>query len=226
MYPQNEPQKIHKYRLGIIGAVNIWGKTQQQSRNRHHFMLNSNVVQSHSNNLYRSFITTIKRIKQIALPWSWKKGYNEVGTEKRGRVLAGLTGRVCSPFKLVEFPHELNFFLPSEGARNISRFDRLTIGGEGRIIESFPEYFTLRPYKSATRGKCHIIYNSEKKGKGDPKNFGGCRIRYAQSAQEFFNNFSAAETLNFSSLVCCVRLSTEAAISFGLKLYYPHSPVN
>jgi len=169
MYPQNEPQKIHKYRLGIIGAVNIWGKTQQQSRNRHHFMLNSNVVQSHSNNLYRSFITTIKRIKQIAPPLELEKGYNEVGTEKRGRVLAGLTGRVCSLFKLVEFPHELNFFLPSEGARNISRFDRLTIGWEDRIIESFPEYFTLRPYKSATRGKCHIIYNSEKRAKETPK---------------------------------------------------------
>lgn len=74
-------------------------------------MLNSNVVQSHSNNLYCSFITTIKRIKQLALPSSpggenQKKGYNEVRPEKRGRTGSG---RVCSPFKLVEFPHELNF---------------------------------------------------------------------------------------------------------------------
>jgi len=84
MYPQNEPQKIHKYRLGIIGAVNIWGKTQQQSRNRHHFMLNSNVVQSHSNNLYRSFITTIKRIKQSALPSSWKKDTMKSEPRKEG----------------------------------------------------------------------------------------------------------------------------------------------
>jgi len=67
--PQNEPQKIHKYRLETIGAVDAERPVKKpvKSRNhQHHFMLNSNVVQSHSNNLYRSFITTIKRIKQSA----------------------------------------------------------------------------------------------------------------------------------------------------------------
>lgn len=86
------------------------------SEQRHHFMLNSNVVQSHSNNLYCSFITTIKRIKQPAsiegiqwtllANWACHKGRR---SRPRPRPRPSVCGCCAAPFKLTEFPHELNF---------------------------------------------------------------------------------------------------------------------
>lgn len=77
-------------------------------------MLNSNVVQSHSNNLYCSFITTIKRIKQPAsiegIQWTLLANWAcHKGRRPRPRSRPSVCRCCAAPFKLTEFPHELNF---------------------------------------------------------------------------------------------------------------------